>query len=41
MPSVYGGNMTFQPDGTGLKRVGIFKVIDGKAVFQRFAEVAK
>ena len=24
VPSVYGGNMTFQPDGTGLKRVGIF-----------------
>jgi branched-chain amino acid transport system substrate-binding protein len=41
VPSVYGGNMTFQPDGTGLKRVGIFKVIDGKAVFQRFAEVTK
>ncbi len=41
VPSVYGGNMTFQPDGTGLKRVGIFKVVDGKAVFQNFAEVSR
>ncbi len=40
VPSVYGGNMTFQPDGTGLKRVGIFTVKDGKAGFQHFAELA-
>ena len=40
VPSVYGGNMTFQKDGTGLKRVGIFKVIEGKPVFQHFAEVS-
>jgi branched-chain amino acid transport system substrate-binding protein len=39
VPSVYGGNMTFQPDGTGLKRVGVFKVADGKAVFQNYAEI--
>jgi branched-chain amino acid transport system substrate-binding protein len=41
VPSVYGGDMVFQKDGTGLKRVGIFKVVDGKAVFQRFAELGK
>ena len=39
VPSVYGGDMTFQPDGTGLKRVGVFRVADGKAVFQNYAEV--
>src|SRR5262245_8964081 len=40
VPSVYGGSMTFLPDGTGLKRVGVFKVVDGKAVFQNYAEVS-
>jgi branched-chain amino acid transport system substrate-binding protein len=41
VPSVYGGNLVFQPDGTSLKRIGIFKVVDGKAVFQHFAELTK
>jgi branched-chain amino acid transport system substrate-binding protein len=40
MPSVYGGNITWQPDGTCLKRVGIFTVKDGKAQFQHYAELA-
>ncbi len=39
--SVYGGNMVFQPNGTCLKRVGVFTVKDGKAAFQRFAELGK
>jgi len=39
VPSVYGGDMTFKPDGTGLKRVGIFKVTNGEAKFQNFAEI--
>jgi hypothetical protein len=33
--------MVFQPDGTSLKRVGVFIVKDGKADFQQFAELAK
>jgi hypothetical protein len=39
MPSVYGGNIVWQPDGTCLKRVGIFVVKDGKATFQHYAEL--
>jgi branched-chain amino acid transport system substrate-binding protein len=41
VPSVYGGDMVFQPDGTCLKRVGIFDVKDGKGSFGHFAELAK
>jgi branched-chain amino acid transport system substrate-binding protein len=41
VPSVYGGDMVFQPDGTCLKRVGLFTVKDGKAVFQNYADLAK
>jgi branched-chain amino acid transport system substrate-binding protein len=41
VPSVYGGDMVFQPDGTCLKRVGIFMVKDGKASFEHYAELAK
>ena len=40
MPSVYGGNIVFEADGTCLKRVGIFVVKDGKPQFQHFAELA-
>jgi branched-chain amino acid transport system substrate-binding protein len=40
VPSVYGGNLVFKPDGSCLKRVGIFTVKDGKADFQHFAELA-
>ena len=40
MPSVYGGNITWQPDGTCLKRVGIFTGKDGEAQFQHYAELA-
>jgi branched-chain amino acid transport system substrate-binding protein len=39
MPSVYGGNITFQKDGVGLKKIGVFVVKDGKGVFERFARV--
>jgi branched-chain amino acid transport system substrate-binding protein len=39
VPSVYGGNLVFKPDGSCLKRVGIFTVKDGKAGFQHFAEL--
>jgi branched-chain amino acid transport system substrate-binding protein len=41
VPSVYRGNMVFQPNGTCLKRVGVFTVKDGNATFQRFAELGK
>jgi len=40
VPSVYGGNLVFKPDGSCLKRVGIFTVANGQAGFQRFAEMA-
>lgn len=40
LPSVYGGTITFRPDGVGLKRIGIFTVKDGSGVFQRFAEIS-
>ena len=39
--SVYGGNIVFKPDGTGLKNLGVFKVVDGKGVFQNYAELGK
>ena len=37
--SVYGGQMTFKPNGVAQKRVGLFKVVDGKGMFQKFVEV--
>jgi len=37
--SVYGGQMTFKPNGVAQKRVGLFKVVDGKGAFQKFVEV--
>lgn len=37
--SVYGGQMTFKPNGVAQKRVGLFKVVDGKGKFQQFVEV--
>ena len=37
--SVYGGQMTFKPNGVAQKRVGLFKVVDGKGTFQKFVEV--
>jgi branched-chain amino acid transport system substrate-binding protein len=40
LPSVYGGNLVFNPDGSCLKRVGIFAVKDGKPGFQHYAELA-
>jgi branched-chain amino acid transport system substrate-binding protein len=40
VPSVYGGNLVFNADGSCLKRVGIFVVKDGKPGFQHFAELA-
>jgi branched-chain amino acid transport system substrate-binding protein len=40
MPSVYGGNIVWEPDGSCLKGVGIFVVKDGKPQFQHYAELA-
>jgi branched-chain amino acid transport system substrate-binding protein len=37
--SVYGGQMTFKPNGVAQKRVGLFKVVNGKNEFQKFVEV--
>lgn len=37
--SVYGGQMTFQPNGVAQKRVALFKVKDGKGEFQEFVQV--
>ncbi len=37
--SVYGGQMTIQPNGVAQKRVGLFKVVDGKGVFQQMVKV--
>jgi len=36
--SVYGKTMTFQENGVALKRVGLFKVEDGKGKFVKFLE---
>lgn len=36
--SVYGKTMTFQENGVALKRVGLFKVEDGKGKFEKFLE---
>lgn len=41
VPSVYGGDITFLPNGACLKRVGIFTVEDAKAVFQHYAKVSQ
>lgn len=40
VPSVYGGDLVFKPDGSCLKRVGIFTVTNGQAKFQHFAEMS-
>lgn len=40
VPSVYGGDLVFKPDGSCLKRVGIFTVTNGEAKFQHFAEMS-
>ncbi|MGA0795088.1 MAG: ABC transporter substrate-binding protein [Quisquiliibacterium sp.] len=37
--SVYGGQMTYKPNGVAQKRVGLFKVVNGKNEFQKFVEV--
>ncbi|MEZ5741142.1 MAG: ABC transporter substrate-binding protein [Burkholderiaceae bacterium] len=37
--SVYGGQMTFKPNGVAQKRVGLFKVEGGENKFQKFVEV--
>jgi branched-chain amino acid transport system substrate-binding protein len=36
--SVYGGQMTIQENGVAKKRVGLFKVVNGKNEFQRMIE---
>lgn len=40
-PSVYGGSVDFQDDGTSLKRVALFEVKDGKPAFKRFIDIKK
>jgi len=40
-PSVYGGTVDFQEDGTSLKRVALFEVKDGKPAFKRFIDIKK
>ncbi len=37
--SVYGGQMTFQPNGVAFKRVGLFKVEGGQNKFQKYIEL--
>jgi branched-chain amino acid transport system substrate-binding protein len=37
--SVYGGQMTIQENGVAKKRVGLFKVVNGKSEFQQMIEV--
>jgi branched-chain amino acid transport system substrate-binding protein len=37
--SVYGGQMTVQPNGVAFKRVGLFKVENGQNKFQKFIDV--
>jgi len=37
--SVYGGQMVFQENGVATKRVALFKVQDGKGVFQKFIQI--
>jgi branched-chain amino acid transport system substrate-binding protein len=41
VPSVYGGELTFDDLGRGVKRIGIFKVVNAAAVFQRYAQLEK
>ena len=36
--SVYGGQMTIQENGVAKKRVGLFKVVNGKSEFQQMVE---
>jgi len=38
-PSVYGGEITFNPDHTCVKRTGLFKIVDGKKTFIKFLEL--
>jgi branched-chain amino acid transport system substrate-binding protein len=38
-PSVYGGEIVFNPDHTCAKRTGLFRIVDGNKVFQKFLEV--
>ena len=38
-PSVYGGEIVFNPDHTCSKRTGLFRIVDGKKTFQKFLEV--
>ncbi len=37
-PSVYGGQITFNPDHTCTKRTGLFKITEGKKTFVKFLE---
>ena len=40
VPSAYGGNLVFNPDGSCRKRAGIFAIKDGKPGFRHFAALA-
>lgn len=37
--SIYGGQMTIQENGVAKKRVGLFKVVNGKSEFQQMVDV--
>ena len=38
-PTVFGGDLTFQPNGVALKPIALFAVKDGRGVFQRFVKL--
>jgi branched-chain amino acid transport system substrate-binding protein len=40
-PSVYGGTVDFQDDGTSIKRVALFEIKDGKTHFRRFIDLRR
>src|SRR3972149_651733 len=40
-PSVYGGAVGFQEDGTSLKRVALFEVKGEKPTFKKFIDIKK
>ncbi|KRT64936.1 MAG: exported protein of unknown function, partial [Candidatus Rokubacteria bacterium CSP1-6] len=40
-PSVYGGTVDFQEDGTSLKRVALFEVKGEKPTFKKFIDIKK
>jgi branched-chain amino acid transport system substrate-binding protein len=39
VPTVFGGDLTFQPNGVALKPIALFTVKGGKGVFQRYVKL--